>query len=274
LVSGIVAQTFALSLRVKSGRDFTFVLLERVFTESSNFMKALLHNDSEQIKKLSKATWNSLNKYSLSVIMDAWQTCLSDYQWILIVMLASVRLVFSTVSCAARSKIAGTDRYLSMANLNPIRYFTDNAMFRMKQCDSILCVFVFSQLHCDGRGRTVGRGLFPNLPSVQRILPSVQRIFLVGDEKQLPATIMSQDLNQRRFGRSLFERFAKAKWPTQMLLVRKSVLFGLQYLLFMMIGCRNNIECIHLFHSSPTRHFTSSNWSIPSTCDSARILRG
>jgi senataxin len=58
------------------------------------------------------------------------------------------------------------------------------------------------------------------------ILPSVQRVFLIGDEKQLPATIMSQDLSQRRSGRSLFERFANAKWSTQMLLVHKSVVMG------------------------------------------------
>jgi superfamily I DNA and/or RNA helicase len=51
------------------------------------------------------------------------------------------------------------------------------------------------------------------------LLPSVQRVFLIGDEKQLPAIMLSNDLNHRRFGRSLFERFARGNWPTQMLLV-------------------------------------------------------
>jgi hypothetical protein len=114
---------------VESGRDFTSALLERIFTEASNLMQALLVNDSEQIKKASKTTWNSLNNNFLSPILDAWQTCFSDYQWISIVMLTDVRLVFSTVSCAARSNIAGTDRYLLMASLNPIRYFTETLCF-------------------------------------------------------------------------------------------------------------------------------------------------
>jgi len=44
-----------------------------------------------------------------------------------------------------------------------------------------------------------------------------RKIILVGDHKQLPATVFSENANRTGYSRSLFERFLDCKLPSYML---------------------------------------------------------
>ena len=46
---------------------------------------------------------------------------------------------------------------------------------------------------------------------------NVQRLVLVGDHKQLPATLMSEPARRCGYGRSLLERLAEAGRPVSLL---------------------------------------------------------
>lgn len=51
-------------------------------------------------------------------------------------------------------------------------------------------------------------------------LENVERVYLIGDPKQLPAVVSSFDLMKRAFGRSIFERFVSSGWPAHLLQVQ------------------------------------------------------
>jgi hypothetical protein len=106
---------------LESGRIQFYSLVDEFLNKASTFFQSdqIVNGEADQISQLRIGVFAALS--SLNPILDAWQTCLSDFEWSSIVMLSETRIFFSTVSCAARSSISIAEEYLAEANLNPIR---------------------------------------------------------------------------------------------------------------------------------------------------------
>jgi hypothetical protein len=151
-----------------------------------------------------------------------------------------------SVSCTARGNVTKTEKILEKLQVRTIcrlPHLLISAAFVCGLIGLIVCVliwFVFLEcetcvLLCQRRKAIDPRILALQPLSVMvmdeaaqlaeaywpiALLPTIERVFMIGDPQQLPAVVQSHALKQRGYHRSIFERFFSQGWPSALLSIQ------------------------------------------------------
>ena len=151
--------------------------------------------------------------------ISEWLLCCSDRHWLSSLLLLNARLIFSTVSCAARSNVIQSEAMIREMQRNRRRTRNVKQLSRTGkeiQVDpAVFRIYPISSVVIDEAAQLV-EAFVPIVFSI-----SLQRLFLIGDDNQLPAVVTSPAAKMRQFHRSLFQRLVVChKWPVNLLSVQ------------------------------------------------------
>jgi hypothetical protein len=139
---------------------------------------------------------------AVNALVSGWQSMVSNYRFTCDLLVCQARLVFSTVSCAARSSIVSAEQLLRSLHTMKEKWNVPKEILELLPISSVV-IDEAAQL-------------------VEAYVPiaffrNVTRLYLIGDTRQLKATVIGEALVEREYARSLYERIEMSNWPVHLL---------------------------------------------------------